>query len=84
MLDYHPGIPVLNAFISKPTLQRVQVSVTAFAQLQLIANIIGSPDCNITELEVIYHNHQTNWETEHHPLTETLVDSLQRNTSLRT
>jgi hypothetical protein len=83
-IDNDPTVLVLNAFISKPNVQRVTFSVEVFAQLQLIANVVGSPSCNITELAMIFHNQQTNWETEQDQVTQTLVDSLQRNTSLRT
>jgi hypothetical protein len=78
--------PILNTFITKPTLKRVSIDLTMFAQLQVIANVLESPNCSITEMEIGYHDRRNpnTGQFERERLTQTLVNSLQRNSSLRT
>ena len=73
-IEYHCEMLLLNAFIAKPTLKRVSLTVDLFAQLQAIANVRGSPNCSINELEFNY--------PQRNRFNQTLVNSLQRNTSV--
>jgi hypothetical protein len=72
---------ILNSFIAKPSLKRVSLSITTSAQLQVIANVLESPNCGMIELDIYFQNIG---RREHERPTETLVNSLQMNSSLRT
>jgi hypothetical protein len=78
--------PIINAFITMRTLKWVSLELTTFAQIQVLADVLGSPNCNITEMEIGYRNHRNPniGQLEREQLTQTLVNSLQRNSSLRT
>jgi hypothetical protein len=54
--------------------------ISTIAQMQINANALKSPNCNITELN-LYLTHINSFELEQ--LNQTLVNSLQRNASLQ-
>jgi hypothetical protein len=75
---------ILNAVIAKPSLKRVSLKLITIDQFQVIANVLESLNCGIIELDIEYTGDQSLGQLEREQLTQTLVNSLQRNTSLRT
>jgi hypothetical protein len=78
---------VLDAFIAKPTLKTATLQLTTLTQLQVVANVLGSPNCSITELDIRFRFNRINpdmGQLKHEQLSQTLVNSLQRNTSVST
>jgi hypothetical protein len=58
-IDATSGMLLLNAaFIAKPSLKTVSLDVSTFAQLERIVDVLGSPNCNITELNIMYGDRQ--------------------------
>jgi hypothetical protein len=76
---------VLDAFIAKPTLKTATLQLTMLTQLKVVANVLGSPNCSITELDIKFRFNRINpdmGQLKHEQLTQTLVNSLQRSTSI--
>jgi hypothetical protein len=81
--DSRVGMILLNSFMAKPTLKRVEFPLPTVDQLQMIENVLVSPNCIITDLTLACRSLQTIGQAEGEQLIQTLINSLQNNTSLR-
>jgi hypothetical protein len=84
---YNTGVNsmlLLDVIIAKQTLKRVPLALATIAQIQTIANTLGSPNCNITELDNDCRNPERTNPTalERERLAQICINSLQRNSPL--
>jgi hypothetical protein len=85
LLNSDSGMLLLNTFIPKPFIRRVRFPVSTFAEIQVIADVIGCPNCIMEELTMDYHHDHRNVprQAEREQLTQALVNALQSNKSLK-